>query len=568
MLAMVYRGFQSLSPAGLLIKDIAIEPDRVVVIARCRGNAGKCPDCGQVSDRLHSRYERRLLDLPSQGRAVQIRIAVRRFRCAAPECRRRIFAEALGDTVAGRSARRTARLEAIVHHLGIALGGRPAAALARRLRLPVSKDTLLRTIRRHAAADRSPLHVIGIDDWAWKRGQRYGSIVCDLERRRVVDLLPDREPSTVEGWLSRHPEITIISRDRGGGYGQAASRAAPQAVQIADRWHLMENASAAFLEAVRRSMRQIRIALGSTTIDPALLTHAERLQHEGYLRREEAYEIIRALAKAGTSIKEIVRRTGRSRKLVRDIVRGGGGDVFRCRSNVLEPHLAWLDAEWSAGCRNGAELWRRLQAATGFRGAAAAGGTSGPVASGLPEPLASQSVNQLSMWCPELTARCPVRKRGAHGPRKRSKGIWQPSSIHSTRFCNFSKHSTRSARAGGWPPGPVPAAAIRRSTSSGKVMMSSPLPRCPASPRPIWKSKYSAKPFASPAAKPSNMVIMQACIDGSALQVVSTGLSPFRLRSTRIRSRRNAGMGCWLSICDGLSATNLRPSPWADVNNR
>jgi transposase len=130
----------------------------------------------------------------------------------------------------------------------------------------------------------------------------------------------------------------------------------------------MENASAAFLEAVRRSMRPIRIALGSTTIDPALLTHAERLQHEGYLRREEAYGIIRALTKEGTSIKEIVRRTGRSRRLVRDIVRGGGGDVFRSRSNVLEPHLAWLDAEWSAGYRNGAELWRRLQTTAGFRG--------------------------------------------------------------------------------------------------------------------------------------------------------------------------------------------------------
>jgi transposase len=368
MLAMVYPGFGSLSPAGLLINDVVIEPDRVLIIARCRGNACRCPDCGRSSDRVHSRYERRLLDLPSHGRAVQMRIAVRRFRCADLNCPRRIFAEALGDAVAGRSARRTTRLEAVVHHLGIALGGRPAAALARRLMLPVSKDTLLRVVRRHAICDRSSLHVIGIDDWAWKRGQRYGSIICDLERRRVVDLLPDREPATVEAWLSRYPEITVISRDRGGGYGQAAIRAAPQAMQVADRWHLMENASAAFLEAVRRSMRPVRMALGSVTIDPVLLTHAERLQHEGYLRREEAYGIIRALAGAGTPIKEIVRRTGRSRKLVRDILRGGGSDVFRSRSNVLEPHLAWLDAEWSAGCHSGAELWRRLQTTVGFRG--------------------------------------------------------------------------------------------------------------------------------------------------------------------------------------------------------
>ena len=363
---MVYQRFQSLSPAGLLIDDVEIGPDRIVITARCRAAAAKCPDCGRQSERVHSRYDRRLLDLPSHGRAVQLRVAVRRFRCAEPGCRRCIFAERLDETVAGRSARRTFRLEAIVHHLGVALGGRPAATLARRLMLPVSKDTLLRVVRRHAARDSSPLCVIGIDDWAWKRGQRYGSIICDLERRRVVDLLPDREPGTVEAWLSRHPEIAVISRDRGGSYGRAA-------------------ASSTAGRAGRRSLapdgeRQRRFPGGGAPIDAthsdgtwldrhrsALLTHAERLQHDGHLRREEAYRAIRSLAQIGTPIREIVRRTGRSRKLVREIVRGGGGDVFRCRSNTLESHLPWLDAEWSAGCRNGAELWRRLRD-TGFRG--------------------------------------------------------------------------------------------------------------------------------------------------------------------------------------------------------
>jgi transposase len=211
---MVYPRFQSLSPAGLLIDDVEIGPDRILITARCRAAAGECPDCGRQSGRMHSRYERRLLDLPSLGRAVQLRVAVRRFRCATPGCRRRIFAERLDDVVAGRSARRTSRLETIIHYLGVALGGRPAAALARRLMLPVSKDTLLRVVRRHAPRDRSPLCIIGIDDWAWKRRQRYGSIICDLERRRIVDLLPDREPGTVEAWLSCHPEITVISRPR------------------------------------------------------------------------------------------------------------------------------------------------------------------------------------------------------------------------------------------------------------------------------------------------------------------------------------------------------------------
>ena len=209
--------------------------------------------------------------------------------------------------------------------------------------------------------------MIGIDDWAYRRNHRYGTIVCDLERRRVVALLPDREQATAEAWLRQHPGISVVSRDRGGGYGEAVARALPDATQVADRWHLMENASAAFLDAVRLSMRAIRSTLGAATIDPALLTAAERLQHEGFLRREDTTPQILALKEAGHSIKEIVRRTRHSRKLVRQAVRGVRGDVFRVRQSSLEAYLPVLDAEWASGCRNGAELWRRLRS-QGFRG--------------------------------------------------------------------------------------------------------------------------------------------------------------------------------------------------------
>jgi len=146
--------------------------------------------------------------------------------------------------------------------------------------LPVSKDTLLRVIRRRSRPSADPLRVVGIDDWAWRRNHRYASIICNLERRRVVTLLPDRESATAQAWFATHSTITIVARDRGGGYGEAAAKALPQAVQVADRWHLMENASRAFLDAVRKSMRQIRSAIGATTIDPKLLTAAERLQYE------------------------------------------------------------------------------------------------------------------------------------------------------------------------------------------------------------------------------------------------------------------------------------------------
>ena len=132
-------------------------------------------------------------------------------------------------------------------------------------------------------------------------------------------------------------------------------------------WHLMENASRAFLDAVRKSMRQIRTVIGATTIDPKLLTAAERLQYEGYLRREETNAAILALSKSGTPIKQIVRQTGYSRKLVRQVIRGERHDVFRTRQSSLDQHLPWLDDQWTSGCRNGAELWRRLKA-RGFRG--------------------------------------------------------------------------------------------------------------------------------------------------------------------------------------------------------
>jgi transposase len=184
---------------------------------------------------------------------VQLRLVTRRFTCEVPHCRRRIFAERFGEDVVPPRARRTARLEGIVHYLGLALGGRPAASFAKRLMVPVSKDTLLRVVRRRTCARTEPLVVAGIDDWAFRRNCRYGTIVCDLERRRIVALLPDREKSTVQAWLSERPTIKIVSRDRGGGYGEAATNALPDAIQVADRWHLMENASAAFLDAVRRS---------------------------------------------------------------------------------------------------------------------------------------------------------------------------------------------------------------------------------------------------------------------------------------------------------------------------
>jgi transposase len=351
----------------LIIKSSAEREGGIIVSVRAKADEQACPRCGTLSGRIHRRYVRTAADLPFAGKQVELQLLTRRFVCNAPSCPRQIFAERFEGIIAQR-ARRTSRLECIVHHLGLALGGRPAASFAKRLMMPVSNDTLLRVVRRRAKLPVEPLNVIGIDDWAWRRNHRYGTIICDLERRRIVALLADREIATVQAWFTDHPGIRVISRDRGGGYGEATSKALPHVVQVADRWHLMENASAAFLDAVRKSMASIRSAIGATTINPKLLTCAEKLQYEGYLRREETNAAILALAGEGVAIKDIVRRTGHSRRLVRQVIRGERTDISRVRQSSIEVYLPLLNELWNSGCCNGAELWRRLKA-KGFRGA-------------------------------------------------------------------------------------------------------------------------------------------------------------------------------------------------------
>ncbi len=357
----------ALVPRGFVVESAVCEGVGTLITVRAVSRASTCPGCGTRSGRVHSRYRRRLADLPMAGRPVRMVVMARRFHCDAVLCGRRIFTERFDRDVLAPWARRTARLDHIVHYLGLALGGRPAASFARRLMLPVSNDTLLRVVRRHGSPRFIPPTVIGIDDWAWRRNQRYGTIICDLERRKTIALLPDREPATAQTWLSDQPQIEVVARDRGGGYVLAAAKALPKAIQVADRWHLMENASRAFLDAVRKSMRQIRAAIGAATINPDLLTAAERIQYEGYLRREEANAVILRMTEEGLPIKEIVRRTGHSRGLVRKVLRGQRSDVFRIRESSLELYLQWLDAQWAAGHRNGSELWRRLKK-QGFRG--------------------------------------------------------------------------------------------------------------------------------------------------------------------------------------------------------
>jgi transposase len=203
-----------------------------------------CPLCSQSSTRVHSRYERKLADLPWYGVPVQVILHTRRFFCRTAGCSQRVFTERLPHTVSPY-ARRTKRLSQAMEWFTLALGGEAGARLARRVGVLTSGDTLIRQLRHRSLVTSTTPRMLGIDDWAWRKGQRYGTILCDLERHKVIDLLPDRSVDSVKAWLDSHPGIEIVSRDRASAYAEAARGSAPEAIQVADRWHLLRNLSEA-----------------------------------------------------------------------------------------------------------------------------------------------------------------------------------------------------------------------------------------------------------------------------------------------------------------------------------
>ncbi|MBV8279019.1 MAG: ISL3 family transposase [Verrucomicrobia bacterium] len=225
----------------LTLDGISSREDGVLhVLAHASAPTSVCPSCGQTSTHLHSRYRRRLADLPVQGTRVECRVVVRRFHCRTIGCKHRIFTERLPQTLRPY-ARETRRRRRILEHVAYALGGRPAERMSHVLSMPCSDTTLLRRIRRAPPEDVGDCKVIGIDDFAFKKGQTYGTILVDHHSGRPIELLPDREAQTVEKWLREHPSIEVVSRDRSGSYKVGIDAGAPQAVQVADRFHLLMN---------------------------------------------------------------------------------------------------------------------------------------------------------------------------------------------------------------------------------------------------------------------------------------------------------------------------------------
>ena len=239
------------APAGSRLDHFVLKGDSLIIFLDTNAPTASCPLCGPDARRIHSRYSRRFADLSCFGRAVQVQVTVRWFFCAEPKCPRRIFAERLSG-FAVPYARTTSRLTQTHQAIGCALGGEAGSRLTIRLSVATSPDTLLRRVKQLKNDSAPPLRFVGIDDWAWRKGQRYGTIVVDLERGDVVDLLPDRNAKTVKQWLDDHPGVELISRDRWSSYAQAAAEAAREPRQVADRWHLLKN----LREAIERLFDQ------------------------------------------------------------------------------------------------------------------------------------------------------------------------------------------------------------------------------------------------------------------------------------------------------------------------
>lgn len=245
--------------AGFVIDTVQENEDRLVISAHSTAIQATCPDCGTVTHGIHSAHHRQPHDLPSSGRGVRLHLRVPRFRCINEQCPRRTFVERIPDVVAFH-AQRTHRLRETLKEVVVETGAEAGSRICQHLKMATSADTLLRITHSIPMEDYPTPRVLGVDDWAMKKGHRYGTILVDLEQRQVVDLLPNREADTLTAWLQDHPGIEIICRDRASDYAKAATTGAPQAVQIADRWHLLKNLGEALQRLLTGQTKVLRLA--------------------------------------------------------------------------------------------------------------------------------------------------------------------------------------------------------------------------------------------------------------------------------------------------------------------
>ncbi len=359
----------------------------------------KCPLCHQSSRHIHSRYFRTPADLPCVGRPIKLILSVRKFFCRVAICPRKVFVERLPELIEPAS-RLTIRLRATLRQLGFSCGGKGSERLAARLGMNVSDTTVLWSVSQERVStagaicavgthDAEQVRVVGIDDWSWRRGQRFGTIIVDLERRRLVDLLPERSVESIRAWLAAHPQIEVVSRDRGGHYVDGATQGAPQATQVADRWHLYKNLGEAVEAFLVRSKVRVPdvpevcdtsdaqqtpdasvLALPSMSLLPPPISARPHHQQQAYTRlvlKWELHQRVHHLHTEGMSLHGIAREMGLARNTVRKYARRPVPNSVTeptprpRRRSVLDPYEEHLLRRWNEGCLNGALLEEEIR---------------------------------------------------------------------------------------------------------------------------------------------------------------------------------------------------------------
>ena len=362
---------------GLRLAEITTTEESVTLHLFVTRRTARCPSCQHRSQRVHSRHDRTIADLPWGGTTGRLRLRVRRFLCQVASCPQRIFAEQVPQLV-DRYGRRTHRLRDALQRIGIALGGAAGARLATSLGLPAGRTALLDLIRAAPPSPGEQPSAVGVDEFAWRRGRRFGTIIIDLARRRPLDLLPDRDADQVAAWLQQHPGSTTIARDRSGLYADAAARGAPAARQVVDRWHVLHNLGEAleqFLLHQRTVLRDAGTLTDTTAEVPASSAPAELPALPWQERAEEAgrqrhaaqlarYDAIHQLHAAGADVAHIARTVGASRETVYRYLRLPGPPArmrLPARRAAIDPYLPYLERRWAEGCRNGKRLWREIR---------------------------------------------------------------------------------------------------------------------------------------------------------------------------------------------------------------
>lgn len=354
----------------LVVETVTAVFDTVDVVARGWAVGVVCPDCGGFSDRVHDSYQRRLRDLPLGEFRVVILLTVRRFVCGSADCPRRTFAEPFAQLTTPY-ARFTSRLNRALERIGLALAGRAGSRLAAQLGFAAGRMTLLRRVMALPDPQWSTPRVLGVDDFATRRGQSYATVITDGERHHPIDVLPGREAGPLAAWLTAHPGVEIICRDRAGAYAEGARLGAPDALQAADRFHLwqglgraVETCVAAHRECLRPPASPTPSNADTQQGDPGLL----RLDPSGRRaqRKKAAHALVHELLKQGHSRRAIARHLGWG---LNTVLRYASASHWqntlrenRPRPSRLDPYKPYLERRLTEGCTSVTRLHRELLA--------------------------------------------------------------------------------------------------------------------------------------------------------------------------------------------------------------